>query len=481
VTHAEQEIIMVNGKLHIGWARGEITPPRKTFLLGQFHTRISDEVLSPLMATALALEVRDEDGNVEQAIFLTCDIANDSFKPDLLRSLDGRCPDFDPCKLTVTCTHTHTAPALTRGIYDEPEDDPDFMDPDEYREWLGARLAEIVEAAWNARQPGSIARGFGYAVVGRCRRTVYADGTALMYGDPSRQDFRGFESCDDHSVNMLFTRDTSGELTGIVVNLACPAQCQEALETFSADFWHEVRVAVAERHGPDVHLLSQCAPAGDLSPHLLMAQKEEADLRSRLGVNNCGIIARRVVAAIDEGLATASPPEDSVVMSHKVETWQLPRIMVTDEQYEIEKRIPEMSEEERQQQPFELQMLWPFGLVADLAARYEQQGENPTHPCECHIVRIGDVVFATNPFELYVDYGMRIRGRSRALQTFLVQLGDGSGLGSYLPTQRAWDGGHYSAVIKSCWVGSEGGQMLVDKTVDAIDTLFEGDQYPRTR
>ena len=35
--------------------------------------------------------------------------------------------------------------------------------------------------------------------------------------------------CDDHAVNMLFTRDSSGDLTGIVVNLACPAQCHESL------------------------------------------------------------------------------------------------------------------------------------------------------------------------------------------------------------------------------------------------------------
>ncbi len=472
---------MTHGQLHIGWARGEITPPRKTFLLGQFNTRISDEVLSPLTATALALEVRDEDGGVEQAVMLTCDIANDAFKPDLLRALEGRCPDFDPAKLTVTCTHTHTAPALTRGIYDEPEDDPDFMNPDEYREWMAAQLADIVASAWTDREPGSVSRGFGYAVVGRCRRTVYADGAAQMYGDPSRPDFRGFEACDDHAVNMLFTRDRTGDLTGIVVNLACPAQCHESLEAFFADYWHPVREAVAERYGADVHLLSQCAPAGDLSPHLLMDQKEEADLRSRLGVDDCGIITRRVMAAIDEGLATASPAEDRVAFAHEVKAWRLPCLMVTAEQYELEKRIPDMSEEERRQQHFAFQQIWPFGLVADLVRRYEQQAENPDHAVECHFIRLGDVVFATNPFELFVDYGARIRCRSRALQTFLVQLGDGSGIGSYLPTQRALDGGHYSAVIKSCWVGPEGGQVLVDNTVDTINSLFDGDDYPRTR
>ena len=127
------------------------------------------------------------------------------------------------------------------------------------------------------------------------------------------------------------------------------------------------------------------------------------------------------------------------------------------------------------------QRVWPFGPICELVSRYEQQEENPDHLVESHIIRLGDVVIATNSFELFVDYGMRIRCRSKALQTFLVQLADGSGLGSYLPTQRALEGGHYSAVVKSVWVGPEGGQKLVDNTVAAIDSLFRDAAYPRTR
>ena len=62
-----------------------------------------------------------------------------------------------------------------------------------------------------------------------------------------------------------------------------------------------------------------------------------------------------------------------------------------------------------------------------------------------------------------------------------LQLGDGAGNGFYLPTQRALSGGHYSAIIKSNWVGPEGGAMLVDESVGAINSLFEGAPYQRTR
>ena len=472
---------MATGKLWIGWSSGEITPRRKTFVLGQFHTRISDEVLSPLTATALALEVRGDGVATEQAVFLSCDLAVDDFKAELLRELEGRCCGLDLAKLTVNATHTHNAPAMRSGGYDEPEDDPDFMKPEEYRDWLAAQLADIVAAAWTKRQPGGLSRGFGYAVAGRCRRATYADGTALMYGGTDREDFLGFESCDDHAVNVLFTRDEAGEPTGIVVNLACTSQCKEALWAFSADFWHNVRKAVSARYGAGVRVLPQCAPAGDLSPHVLADHKEEKDLRDRLGVDDCGIVARRIMAAVDEAMATASPAEETVELAHAVHHFRLPRLMVTKEQYELEKRIATMSEEELARQPFGFDRVWPFGPVCDLVTRYEQQEASPEHDVECHVIRLGDIVFATNPFELFVDYGMRIRCRSRALQTFLVQLADGSGNGGYLPTQRALDGGHYSAVVKSNWVGPEGGAVLVEETVRAINALFEGVEYPRTR
>jgi hypothetical protein len=472
---------MVVGKLLIGWARSEITPPRKTLLHGQFEARLSEGVLSPLSATALALEVTGDDGDAEQAVLLSCDLCADGFKADLLRELDGRCPGLDLRKLTVNATHTHTAPSMRRGTYLEPEHDPAFMNPDEYRLWLAVRLADIVAQAWSARKPGGISRGFGYAVVGRCRRASYADGTARMYGETDRPEFRGFEACDDHAVNMLFTRDAVGVLTGILVNLACPSQVDEHKSVISADFWHDVREGIAARYGAGVHLLAQCSPAGDLSPHLLADTKEEADLRQRLGVDAKGIIARRILAAVEEGLVTASPVQATLGLGHEVKTLPLPRLMVTKAEYELEKCIPSMSEEERRKQHYAFQRIWPFGLGCDLVRRYEQQADHPLHTVESHIIRIGDVVLATNPFELFVDYALQIRCRSHALQTFLVQLADGSENGGYLATQHAITGGHYSAQIKSCWVGPEGGQLLVEETVGAINRQFVGTEYPGTR
>ena len=83
---------------------------------------------------------------------------------------------------------------------------------------------------------------------------------------------------------------------------------------------------------------------------------------------------------------------------------------------------------------------------------------------------LGDVAICTDQFELFTDYGIRIQARSNALQTFVVQLA--AGAGSYLPTEKAVKGGGYSAVVQSCSVGPEGGQILVDRTVELINDMF---------
>ena len=80
------------------------------------------------------------------------------------------------------------------------------------------------------------------------------------------------------------------------------------------------------------------------------------------------------------------------------------------------------------------------------------------------------VAIASNTFELYTDYAVQMKARSPAVQTFIIQL---TGSGGYLPSERAVRGGGYGAVIQSSRVGPEGGQVLVDRTVEAINELWK--------
>lgn len=109
---------------------------------------------------------------------------------------------------------------------------------------------------------------------------------------------------------------------------------------------------------------------------------------------------------------------------------------------------------------------------ARIAARYEKLAENP-HPMfstPVNVLRIGDAVICTNAFELYTDFGIQMKARSKANLTFVVQLANGGG--TYLPSERAVKGGGYGAVIQSNTVGPEGGQVLVEETLKMVDGMW---------
>jgi len=81
------------------------------------------------------------------------------------------------------------------------------------------------------------------------------------------------------------------------------------------------------------------------------------------------------------------------------------------------------------------------------------------------------MAIATNPFELFLDYGNRMKVRSKAKQTMLIQLACGS-MG-YLPTAKAESRGGYGTSVVSCFCGHEGGELLVGKTLEVIDSLWD--------
>ena len=92
------------------------------------------------------------------------------------------------------------------------------------------------------------------------------------------------------------------------------------------------------------------------------------------------------------------------------------------------------------------------------------------------MVQIGNIAFATNRFEMFIDYMHRIQGRSPFEQTFVVQLvPDDYGVGNYLATERAIANKGYSATPYCNRASAEGGQELVNATVDVLKKI-KGDK-----
>ena len=469
------------GKLSIGWGSADITPPQPVALCGQFNLRISKRVNDPLTATALAIEARDDRGVVDQAVLVSVDVVCIR-RVDLERVqalVKPRAPDLDPAKIILATTHTHTAPVLVDAreqnphphdlmatfVYRVPEQG--VMQPRDYIELFATRVADAVVQAWKARQPGGVSWGLSYAVVGQNRRAHYSTGRSQMYGATDQPDFDGFESTTDPGVELLFTWDAERRLTGVAVNLACTAQEVEGADYVSADFWHDARGELRQCHGAGLHILPLCSAAGDQSPHLLFRKQAEATLRKRKGnLTARQEIGQRIATAVNAGLDLAKTDiRFEAPFIHKTQVIPLPVRKVTPQEFEAAKQGSHELEAkglDALESPDYIQ----WRLNKNIAARYEIQGEQSVYQTAIHTLRLGDIALATNPFELYVDYGLRMKARSPAEQTLVIQLACDS-LG-YLPTERGVAGGHYSAEIMSNLIGPEGGRMLVERTVESL-------------
>jgi len=495
--------------LKIGWSEVNITPDKKVALDGQFAERISQYVEKPITITAMAI-----DSGEDQAILCSVDLLmmKRGVVNEVRARLAGNELGIDPDKVMFSAIHNHTGPMVANSRAVAPaatgfrsmleqympagkkyvesapiSRNPDIMTPLEYFEKLVDWAEEAVIKAWKARKPGSFTNAFGRAAVGLCRRAVFSDGSAQMWGDTYQAVFQELEGGNDSGIELLYVYGEDQKLTGIVINVCCPAQCVQHRLFVSPDFWGEVRVLLRQHFGQDLFILCQCSSAGDQCPVDLVRWVEpESDLNdpnlSRngvpkrkadpsmfdlVGMKKAGRrIAREVIDAYEDGL---DAPQVDVEFKHVAKYYPLPLRRVTLADAEAARRA---IKEYMRDKEGDLDYNDAAALQIHMGTlnRLALQNKKNIHEAEVHVIRMGSVVFATNPFELFLDYGNQIKARSKAEQTFLVQLTNS--WDGYLPTAKAERGGHYSAFVSSGLVGHEGGEQLVRQTLEDINKLF---------
>lgn len=515
------------GRLKIGWSSRDISNEKPVEIPGQAHMRLSKGTLDSLTATVLVMDDGDD-----QVIFLTLDAVHVYVGLlNLIREKVKRlCPEIPVEKLVATATHTHTGAGhldlakynievfSKMGLIENPQDYQwdlrlDVYTPEEYSQWLSDTLTEMITEAWLSRTEGGIAYGYGYAVVAHSRRVCYMDdlsqregvdknsayacnGHAAMYGETNDDKFSHYESGADHFVNLMYTFDPEGNLTGAIVNIPCPSQSSEMEWYLSADYWHDVRTAVRKKHG-DIFILPQCAASGDLSPRILHYKKaQQRRFRLKYGENPLDErcikqhelaarrdIGERVAQAFDEVLSWASKDiRNDLKIGHKVIFPELHQYEVTEEDVEAAKaglsvymKQPMVVTEDPMQDMIQnTTVINNRFRFLNVLKRYEDQKNGNTKETEIHVLHIGDIAFASNPFELFIDYQHRIQARSPFEQTFIVQLcgQPNDYMPCYLCTERAFEGRGFSAIVYSVYTSPQGGQQLVEETVRELKELY---------
>ncbi|MBO4322319.1 MAG: hypothetical protein J5919_04895 [Clostridia bacterium] len=498
-------------KLYFGWSEVDLTPDRRVMLEGQFYDRISQYVETRIYITALAIEACGD-----QAIICSCDMTHvvKSLTEKVREILAPRIPDFDTSKLIINATHTHTSIMYSDGSskdlkalskYLGVEEAPCFgngnietdnlMPPLEAFGYIAGKIADAAEEAWKNRAPGGYIPAFGRAAVGMNRRVVYKDGTAKMWGNSDTERFFSLEGGNDNGIEMLFIygeneKAPSARPSGVILNIACPSQILEQRYFISSDYWGKVKALLRRSFGDDFKLLPLCSPAGDLCPRDLIRWVEpETPIEdpnvirkdplfrradpSMYDVKGSWRTGRRIAREVEDVYGedvAGRPPVTEAEFAHVPRIMKLPLRRVTEEENAAARKALADFAEKHGKAELDFNDSAAMHVHAGIADRYELQKKVTDVDTEVHVMRLGDIAFATDPFELFLDFANIIRARSVAAQTFLVQLAcDAIG---YLPTEKAERGGHYSAYVSSGTVGHEGGYQLVENTLEEIGRLF---------
>ena len=496
-----------------GWSEEKFVFPKPVSLDGQFAERISQYEEKPLTATALAI-----DSGEDQMVLCSVDLVGISYTlTDEVRQRLAQCTkDLDPMKVIISAIHTHTGPGYAgKGQNKSSEghtssfreniksmlpagkkyvestnvsENKDIMSGEELLEEIASKITKAIATAWETRKEGSFSNAFGRAVVGLCRRVSYNDGSAQMWGDTNTAMFTELEGGNDSGIELMYIFDENKKLTGIVANLACPAQCVQHRHFISPDFWGEAKMLLRKHFGEDLFLLPLCSAAGDQCPVDLVRwvepesdvndpnlkrnnppkRKADPSMFDLAGMRKTGKrIANEIIEVYNEGL---DEPQTDIPLIHHVHNMQLPLRRVTMEEEKAackEARDYLMRKEEKTDFNDTANLQKAFGIIR----RALLQEIRDVVDTEVHIIRLGSIAFASNPFELFLDYGNQIKARSLAEQSFIIQLACGAD--GYLPTEKAEKAGHYSAFVGSGTIGHVGGEQLVRETVQDINNMFK--------
>jgi hypothetical protein len=479
----------MNNKLHIGWGEADITPDgRIVELNGQYYQRVANGVHSRLKVMVLLIKKNDE---ISAMICMDNLGIPADFAKRIQQAATGQVAHLLPERVIVNAIHTHNAPSL-KSVRNWWNAKPATITCEEYQDLVEKKTMQALQIASKNWQESGIATVLDSARIGHCRRVVFTDKTAEMYGDTTRDDFAGMEGGEDSGVDIMFFADKSQCPIGAIVNIACPSQVMEATYMISSDFMGALREKLKGEFGPNFKMLPQISAAGCQAPRDLSRNySEKPDFWHDDGVEE---ISNRLLRAVRHGWNRVEDFDYTPVLMHTSKNLPLPLWRVTEEDFLTAKR--EMEELEAKQSSVNAykefcdevhaneEVLGRPGPYDDkkrhfveirnrkaVINRYEIQNSTPYLNIDLHVMRLGNTVFATNPFELFLEYGQRMKARSKAEQTFLIQLANG--YEGYLPSTRAEQLGGYGGLIINGKIGSEGGKILVDETVKEIEKLWQ--------
>lgn len=425
---------MTKSTFEAGFASVEYTPAPGLKLQGQMTERIATETRDPLSANVMAL--RQDDLTVVLATLDVCTL-HETFVRET-QQLFAKRYNLPAAHLLIHATHTHVAPAI-HDLIGEGETNPAFVSR------VQEKLLEAVAAAIKNLEPVQLFTGCGNMEnMGWNRRAVFEDGSAKMYGHSEMPGFVELEGPRDPQLPVLFARNNTGKITGVLVNFASHPNSIEGEKRYSADFPGEARRLISGAlDGAKVLYLT--GAAGNTAPSILDPVVNPQPWRGEEGLIRSGqYLAGEALKTIAETIEPMANP----LLKLQQTTLQIPLKPWPEENdawYPHTSGAAEIYYERSKKE-------WPQ-LIQDPSL----------NNVNLNVLQMGDAILCTNPAELFVEFGLEIKKHSPAKSTFISELTDG--YVGYVPTAKAFAGGGYETwPAPSSRLAQGAGEQIVEAT-----------------
>ncbi len=325
--------------------------------------------------------------------------------------------------------YDHASPLVKRLAY-EVSSDADAG----YVERVQEEIVTAVCHAHSCRVDAHCGFGAGSeSKVSFNRRLRMKNGLTYTHPGQGNPDIVGYAGPIDPQVGVVGAWDQGGRLLGCIVNFACHATTSPG--GFSANWIYYMEKTIRGALGADVAVVFLQGCCGDitqvdnLNPYAFLPEEKWAQF-----------VGERVGAEAVKVLVSAEPG-DAAPLDARAKLLRIKRRVPSREH--VRKSYELVQKDPKQVDMTDWVMAKEIVLLEALLA------QEPAAEVEVQAVQVGPAVFLTNPAEMFVEYGLELKAKSRFPLTFPVELANGCV--GYVPTEEALGphGGGYETRLTS--------------------------------
>ncbi|HZH71566.1 MAG TPA: neutral/alkaline non-lysosomal ceramidase N-terminal domain-containing protein [Mariniphaga sp.] len=455
-----------NSPFEAGTGVIDITPPVGYPRYG-YPSEKSTGVLDPLLAKALVFK----QGDVQGAI-LVCNLL--AIPRDLSRIVRERASARTGIpfqNITVSATHTHTSPRITKEFkeYALRELSGELTEEDQisYFSFLIDGMTEAIVSAYNNLIEMNLFSGIGEAPgITFNRRYLMTDGRVRF--NPGRKNSKVVKPAGpvDTDVHFLFLRSDGRDQSSASLSVFASHYVRGGSE-FSSDYPFYLQERLKEIYGVQHTSVFGLGACGNVNTVNLKGETEEPNNKVRNFGKELADVIEKVLP-----ITKQSVPNLKIVS----QTIYLPLQDFTQEELTWSKEDSSSLYQERdflsKRRKLKISE-WGVQPPLELLRVYEAvppavSGEPWYLPVEIHVFKLDPkTAIVTMPGELFTEFGIDLKKRSPFSNTMLIELANADI--AYIPTIQGFKEGDYEAINSRLIPGA--GEVMIDSAIEILNRL----------